>query len=61
MNDYQKGILVMDYLQSLNVSMTTVGEATQDKNLEKSFQLIKNNPKISKEEFLEKMNIEEEE
>ena len=60
MNQYQKGILVMDYLQDLGISMITIVEALDDKNLEKSYQLISENPHISKEEFLETMGIEEE-
>ena len=60
MTPYQKGITVMNYLQGLGLSMITIGEAIDDKNLEKSYQLIQKNPTISKEEFLAKMEIEEE-
>ena len=60
MTQYQKGVLVMDYLQSLNVKMITIGDAICDENLEQSYQLIKENPKISKAEFLERMQISEE-
>lgn len=59
MTQYQKGILVMDYLQSLGLDMITIGEAVEDQKLEKSYQLIKENPQITKNEFLEKMEIEE--
>ena len=59
MTQYQMGMLVMDYLQSLGVKMIAIGEAIDDKNLEKSYQLIKENPQITKEEFLEKMQISE--
>lgn len=59
MTQYQKGILVMDYLQSLGLDMITIGEAVEDQKLEKSYQLIKENPQITKKEFLEKMEIEE--
>ena len=59
MTQYQKGILVMDYLQRLGLDMITIGEAVEDQKLEKSYQLIKENPQITKKEFLEKMQIEE--
>ena len=60
MTQYQRGILVMDYLQDLGISMITILEAVCEENLEKSYQLIQQNPKITKKEFLEKMHIEEE-
>ncbi len=59
MTQYQKALLVMDYLQGLNTDMIAVGRAISDPNLEKSYQLIKENPKITKEEFLRIMGIEE--
>ena len=59
MTQYQKGTLVMDYLQSLKISWEAIGEAICDENLEQSYQLIKENPKITKEEFLRIMGIEE--
>lgn len=37
----------------------TIGDAICDENLEQSYQLIKENPKISKAEFLAKMQISE--
>lgn len=61
MTQYQKGMSVMKFLQNLGMNMITVGEAIEDKNLEKSYQIIQQNPQITKEEFLEKMDIEEEE
>ena len=59
MTQYQKGVLVMDYLQELNVRFLAIGRAICDENLEASYKLIKENPKISKKEFLEKMQISE--
>ena len=56
---YQMGISVMNYLQKLGMDMITIGEAICDENLEQSYKLIKENPKISKAEFLEKMQITE--
>ena len=60
MTPYQKGLSVMNYLQSLKLDMITIGEAIDDKNLEQSYKLLKENPQISKAEFLEKMKITEE-
>ena len=60
MTQYQKAVLVMDYLQSLGVRMIVVGRAVCDKNLEASYKLIQENPKISKTEFLQRMQITEE-
>ena len=60
MKPYQKIVSVMDYLQSLKVKMPTIGEAICDENLEQSFKLIQENPKISKSEFLKRMQISEE-
>ncbi len=57
---YQMGISVMDYLQGLGINMITIGKAICDENLERSHQLIKKNPQITKEEFLSAMQIEEE-
>ena len=57
---YQKERLVMDCLRDLGVSMLAVGMAIDDKNIERSYQLIKNNPQITKTEFLTEMGIEEE-
>ena len=56
---YRMGVSVMDYLESLELDMITIGRAICDKNLERSYQLIKENPNISKEEFLTAMGIEE--
>ncbi len=60
MTPLQKGTLVMDYLQGLGLDMITIGAAIEDKNLDKSYQLIKAQPTISKAEFLRIMEIEEE-
>ena len=59
MTQYQKGILVMDYLQDLGVDMLAILDAICDENLERSYQVIKENPQITKAEFLEVMQISE--
>ncbi len=52
MTQYEKGVFIMDFLQSLGLDMITIGQAIDDKNIEKSYQLIQSNPSISKDEFL---------
>ena len=54
-----KGIVVMDYLETLDMNYETILDAICDENVEASYRLIKENPNISKEEFLRRMNIEE--
>ena len=60
MTQYQKGISVMDYLQGLGMDMITILDAICDENLEKSYQVIQENPQISKKEFLKRLDIQEE-
>ena len=59
-DDYLKGTFVYDYLESINVNLSNVAEAISDDNLEKSYKLIKDNPSITKEEFLKAMDFEDE-
>jgi len=56
---YRKGILVMKYLESLDTHPITVAKVTSSDYLEKSYQLITENPKITKKEFLKAMELEE--
>ncbi len=58
-DEYKMGKLVMDYLEGLQTEWTAIGEAIDDRNLVKSYRLITENPKITKEEFLKEMGIEE--
>ena len=55
MTQYQKGMLVMNYLQELGTDWLAIGDAICDENLEQSYKLIQENPQITKAEFLEKM------
>ena len=57
---YEKGILVINYLEKLGVNPITIAEAVSDDNYQKSYQLIKNNPTISKKEFLMEIGLVEE-
>ena len=56
---YQMCMLVMNYLEKLDTDWDLVGEAISDENLEASYKLIQENPNISREEFLERMQISE--
>ncbi len=47
------------FLKSLGLSWITIAEAMSDENQAKTVQLVKGNPKITKEEFLAKMQITE--
>ena len=60
MSQYEMGISVMDYLQGLGIDMITILDSICDENLEQSYKLIQENPKITKAEFLAKMQITEE-
>ena len=60
MTQYQKGMLVMNYLRDLETDWVAILDAICDENLEQSYKLIQENPKITKAEFLAKMQITEE-
>ena len=47
----------MDFLQELGLSMLIIGKALEDTRLNKSYKVIKSNPKITQEEFLTKMQL----
>ena len=55
---YDKGVFVMDYLQSIGFDFETILDAICDENLDKSYEIIVQNPTISKYEFVEKLGIE---
>ena len=57
MKQYQKSIFIMDFLQELGLSMLIIGKALEDTRLNKSYKVIKSNPKITQEEFLTKMQL----
>jgi sulfur carrier protein ThiS len=40
MTNYEKAVMVMDYLQDLGVNIIAVAVAVEGKNLEKSYKLI---------------------
>ena len=50
---------VENYLRSLGLSWITIAEAMSDENCNKTIQLLKQNPRITKEDFLREMKIEE--
>ena len=55
---YDKGTFVMDYLESLGFDTVTILEAICDENLDKSYEIITQNPAINKSEFVEKLGID---
>ena len=57
---YQKGSLVVKYLKELDVHPINIAEAVSDENYRESYQLIQENPQITKAEFLAKLGIQEE-
>ena len=59
MTQYQKGSLVMKYLRELGMDSAAILDAICDENLEQSYKLIQENPKITKAEFLMKTQITE--
>lgn len=54
---YQKGMLIMKFLKKLDVHPITVAIAVSNENYKKSYQIIQENPNITKKEFLEKMQL----
>lgn len=50
---------IENHLRNLRMSWITIAEAMSDENRNKTIQLIKQNPRITKEEFLREMKIEE--
>jgi hypothetical protein len=57
-DNYKKGIAVMNYLESIGLDMETILDAICDENLDKSYEIIVQNPTISKYEFVENLGIE---
>ena len=55
---YNKSVFVMYYLQSIGFDFETIGDAICNENLDKSYEIIVQNPTISKYEFVEKLGIE---
>ena len=50
---YERAKYVMNYLLSLNLDGEVIKLAIADRNLDKSYQIIKDNPNINAEEFIE--------
>ena len=50
----------MNYLRELGTDSSAILDAICDENLDQSYKLIQENPKITKKTFLEKMQITEE-
>ncbi len=54
---YQKGLWMMDCLEGLGMDYITIGDAIDDRTMDYNYKLLKENPNITKEEFLQKMKI----
>lgn len=50
---------IENHLRNLGMSWITIADAMSDENRNKTIQLIKHNPRITKAEFLREMKIEE--
>lgn len=55
---YDKGIFVMDYLRGIGLDGETILDPICDENIDRSYEIITQNPIISKYEFVEKLGIE---
>ena len=51
---------IEQYLVSLGFSWITIAEALCDENIAKAVDLMQKNPKITKAEFLQKMQLDDE-
>ena len=58
-SQHQKNLLVIQYLKKLDVHPVTIAEALDNKIYAKTYQILQENPTISKREFLKKLGIEE--
>ena len=55
MKQYEEDLWMMDYLEELGIDYITIGEAIDDRTRDYNYKLLKENPNITKAEFLEKM------
>ena len=55
---YDKGIFVMNYLESIGLDGETILDAICDENLEKSYEILIQNPSINKYDFVEELGID---
>ena len=55
---YDKGIFVMEYLRNIGLDSETILDAICDESLDKSFEIITQNPTIGKYDFVKKLGID---
>ena len=60
-DQYEKGKYILSRLEELGIDVITSGDAISDENYNRSYKLLKENPRIKKETFLRIINFEEEE
>lgn len=56
---HQTDLLVIQYLKKIDVHPITIGVSLSEQNYEKTYQILQENPTISKRDFLKKLGIEE--
>ena len=56
---HQMDLLVIQYLKKLDVHPVTIAEALDNKIYAKTYQILQENPTISKRDFLKKLGIVE--
>ena len=59
LTQYEKDTIVQNYLEKLGTHPVTIAKVLDDSICETSYQILKENPTISKKEFLKKLGIEE--
>ena len=55
---YDKGKFILDFLERLGIDLVAALNAIADENLERSYQLLKANPEITREECMELLELE---
>ena len=55
---YDKGKFILDFLNRLGIDVTEALDAIDDENIERSYQLLKANPEVTKEECMQLLGLE---
>ena len=55
---YDKGKFSLDFLNRLGIGVTEALDAIDDENIERSYQLLKANPEVTKEECMQLLGLE---
>ena len=57
MKYYDKGIFVFDTLKKIGVDSLAILEAACDENMQYTYKLLMDNPSISKDDFLDSLDL----